>query len=186
MSPADTPLAILTADPDGFALTDMGSGTFYEGPPSDCNVSRIIDIPMPPGDLVGILVGVPPLIQAAGSTIAWVQMGYHLMTLTNPTDRLEQTLQIVSGPRGNHALRSVVWHAGSVLYDLRFMHWQPAGKGGPLLPREIRFAMPGQDSAVALRYDSIAVDSAVDAGAFRQDPPPGFAVHHVDCPPSAP
>ncbi len=181
MSPADTPLAILTANPDGFALMDAGGGAFYEGPPSACNVERLLDIPMPPATVVAMLLGMPPLIDASSRRVAWMKKGYNLLTLSNPTDKLEQVVQVLSGPKGNMAIRSVVWKAGSVLYDLRFVHRQPAGPKGPLLPREIRFAMPGQGSAVTLKYDTIIVDPEITGDAFRQDPPPGFPVHHVDC-----
>jgi hypothetical protein len=177
MSPADIPLATLTADEDSFALMDAGSDAFYTGPPSPCNVARLLGIPMPPSSVAGVLTGVPPLIEAQDRKLEWVLSGYHLLTLRS--GGVTQTVQILAGNLGVSALRSVVWKDDHILYDLRFLDRKPAS--GTLLPHRIRFTNPRESTAVELTYTSLEVDAEIPPGSFHQDPPPGMAVRHVDC-----
>jgi len=180
MSPADTPLAILTADENRFALTDVGQGVYYTGPPSACNVARLLGIPMSPRSVLGILTGSPPLIDTGDRSVTWNMKGYHLLTLRGDGDLL-QRVQIVSGELGTTALRSVVWSGDAILWDLRFQHRAPVGPGGPALPRTIRIAMPQDERAVEVTYRDIEVNVEIPDDAFVQTPTPGLPVVHVDC-----
>jgi outer membrane lipoprotein-sorting protein len=181
MSPADTPLAILTADESSFALLDSTQDAFFKGPPSACNVARLLSIPLPPEAVADMLSGAPPLIEAQERRLTWKLKGYHLLTLRS--GELKQQVQVVTGKLGMSALRSVVWRGKSIVYDLRFLHRVPVGKTGQALPRKIRFSMPHSSRAVELTYRSIEIDPQIPQEAFHQDPPQGLPVRHVDCEP---
>lgn len=179
MSPVDTPLAILTADPLSFALLDATQDAYFTGPPSSCNVARLLGIPMPPDAVADMLSGVPPLIEAEDRRLEWKMKGYHLLTLR--AGALKQQVQIVTGALGTNALRSVVWRGKSIVYDLRFLKRGPVGKTGHSLPHSISFAMPAESRAVVLTYRDVTIDPDIPDGTFTQSPPPGLPVHHVDC-----
>jgi hypothetical protein len=179
MSPVDTPLAILTADPLSFALLDATQDAFFTGPPLPCNVARLLGIPMPPDAVADMLSGIPPLIEAEDRRLEWKMKGYHLLTLRSGT--LKQQVQIVTGSLGVNALRSVVWRGKSVVYDLRFMKRAPVGKSGHSLPHSISFSMPQESRAVVLTYRDVTIDPDIPEGTFTQSPPPGLPVHHVTC-----
>ncbi len=179
MSPVDTPLAILTADALSFALLDATQDAFFTGPPSSCNVARLLGIPMPPDAVADMLSGIPPLIEAQDRHLEWKMKGYHLLTLRS--GELKQQVQIVTGTLGTNALRSVVWRGKSIVYDLRFLKRGPVGKTGHSLPHAISFAMPQESRAVVLTYRDVTIDPEIPDDAFTQSPPPGLAVHHVDC-----
>lgn len=179
MSPVDTPLAILTADPVSFALLDATKDAFFTGPPAACNVARLLGIPMPPDAVADMLSGIPPLIEATDRRLEWKMKGYHLLTLRS--GELKQQVQIVTGVLGVNALRSVVWRGKSIVYDLRFMKRGAVGKSGHSLPRTISFSMPQDSRAVVLTYRDVTIDPDIPDGTFSQSPPPGLAVHHVDC-----
>jgi hypothetical protein len=181
MSPADTPLAILTADSHSFSLLDTAEDAFFTGPPSDCNVARLLNIPLPPSAVADILTGTPPLIEADDRHLSYKLKGYHILTLRQ--GGVEQKVQIVSGKLGTSALRSVVWMGEQVIYDLRFLHRSPVGPKGPALPRSIRFSMPQRSTTVELTYRDIEIDPEIPDAAFHQEPPPGIPVHYVDCEP---
>jgi hypothetical protein len=110
MSPVDTPMAILTANESTFALMDVKSDAFYTGPPSACNVARMLQIPLPPAAVAGILTGTPPLMDPQEQRLEWKLKGYHLLTLRRLHDM--QVVQIVTGRQGTSALRYVYWHKG--------------------------------------------------------------------------
>jgi hypothetical protein len=179
MSPVDTPLAILTADPHSFALLDATQDAFFTGPPSSCNVARLLGIPLPPDAVADMLSGIPPLIEADDRRLEWKMKGYHLLTLRSGA--LKQQVQIVTGTLGVNALRSVVWRGKSIVYDLRFMKRAPVGKSGHSLPHSISFSMPQESRAVVLTYRDITLDPEIPEGTFTQSPPPGLPVKHVDC-----
>jgi hypothetical protein len=181
MSPADTPLSILTADSERFRLLDVGAGVLYTGPPESCNVARLISIPMDPRSVVDILTGTPPLIEAAERDVEFRPKGYHLLTLRSPGSGLKQTVQLVSGMLGTTAIRSVVWRGETVLYDLRFRERHPVGKEGPALPHRIQFTMPGEGTMVTLEYTKIDLDPDLPEDAFTLDPPASIPRRHMSC-----
>lgn len=181
MSPADTPLSILVADSQRFELLDVGGNVFYTGPPSSCNVAKLLSIPMSPEAVVDILSGIPPLIEATERRVEFKPKGYHLLTLQAPTGDLTQTVQMVSGMMGTAAIRSVVWRGDSMLYDLRFREHSALGHPAVPLPREIQFTMPSEGTTVTLRYGHVEIDPDLDADIFDIDPPAGLPVHPLTC-----
>jgi hypothetical protein len=181
MSPADTPLSILTASAERFSILDVGGNVFYTGLPSTCNVEKLVSIPMSPEALVDILTGRPPMIEAKARSIEWKPKGYHLLTLTGPAGDLSQTVQLVSGMLGTHAIRSVVWRGESLLYDLRFEQVAPVGGDGFAMPRRIRFAMPSEGTQVTLEYSKVEIDPELPEGIFDFAPPAGIPMLKLDC-----
>jgi hypothetical protein len=59
------PVAVLTTDGVLFQLADLQHGTFTEGPASATSVSRLLPLELPPGELVSLLLGLPPLLEDA-------------------------------------------------------------------------------------------------------------------------
>ena len=89
-------------------------------------------------------------------------------------------VQIVTGRLGTSALRSVFWHKGKIVYDLRFRDHRAAANS-TILPHRISFSMPERGTVVELVYRSIEIDPEIPEGTFTQEPPPGLPVYHVDC-----
>ena len=92
----EQPLSILVTDGMQFSLWDMDKGRFYKGAATPQNISRVIPIPMDGPEVAGILLGDPPLIPFANSSLEWDnQNGLYILTLSN--SRQTQIIKIHPG-----------------------------------------------------------------------------------------
>jgi hypothetical protein len=178
ISPFNTPLSVLTVNGRIFALHDLREGRYLTGPADPCNIARLIQIPMPPGDVMQILLGNSPRIEGT-QKITWNKEGFYQVVIQ--TDNQIQRLEI--GPLKNELplLKSRLEDKRGTIFDITYDRWYPVK--GISIPHEIHIQMPRDQVDIKLRYNKNGVEFNVNLPeeAFSQSPPSGTSAEEVVC-----
>ncbi len=178
VSPFGSPMSVLTVNDGVFALHDLREGRYLTGPAEPCNIARLVRIPLPPEDVMAILVGHTPIIDGA-EEVAWDNRGFYRVTISDAPRT--QLLDIGPGEKTLPLQRSKLEDEAGTVFDLTYDRWHSVGVAA--MPHEIRIKMPRQKADLLLRYDEGGVELNVDlpADAWDQSPPQGLTVEQVTC-----
>jgi hypothetical protein len=178
VSPFGNPLNVLTINDDKFAIHDLREGKYLTGPAEPCNIAKFVRIPMPPEDVVRILVGHTPLM-AGKAKVTWDTQGFYRVSISDG----ERTQHLEIG--GDHETlplsRSRLEDAEGTVFDITYGRWQPVD--GHMMPHEIRVKMPLEKAHILVRYDKGGVELNVELpeDAWSQTPPPHLTPELVTC-----
>jgi len=179
VSPFGSPLQVLTVHEGQFALHDLREGRFFTGEALPCNIAHLIRIPLPPEDVMKILIGLSPVIDGS-RTVNWDRRGFYNVEITGESG--QQQLHI-SGDRNRlELIHSRLKRAdGTTAFDLSFEDWDPIGGGR--IPHHIRVKMPRDKADLLLRYDNDGVEINVDLphDAWIQKTPSGLRAEILTC-----
>ncbi len=139
-SPFGATISTLTSDGEHFALFDLPTKTFFEGPATTCNVERFTRVPVPPLALVELLRGQAPVLAhtADAARIEWQSGffggGHYLLELSGANAaRQEIELEPVPDdwdrPYGQQRVRVTavrVWQEQAELYRVELAGHEPA------------------------------------------------------------
>jgi hypothetical protein len=212
ISPLGSTVLTLTSDGHGFGLANFREKRFLEGPASACNIARLTGVPVPPSALVRLLRGQAPLLkhEPSGLLVAWSTKGYYVVTIASTRDATEE-LHLAPRPvdwdkpwsdQRMRLLDVTVRQYGDVLYHAELESHAVAAMGteridalgsdpplppsGPFcdaeIPKRIHLEVPGPNADVEFRYEEITWNPPLPEGIFRQAPPDGLPVEHVECP----
>ncbi len=173
--------AVLTSDGERFALYDAKSGSYYRGRPTPENVSSLLPLALPPGELVAILCGAAPIRPGAPASVSG-----------------RDGLAVLAVGRGDAA-----WEVGvGAELAVEQARLPPGGPGGPpgyalefglfrhqagrRFPTELTLTAtaPKQVQVTLAWKGDLEVNRPPDPGLFRLDPPRGARV--IDLVPGAP
>ncbi|MBM4319739.1 MAG: DUF4292 domain-containing protein [Deltaproteobacteria bacterium] len=175
LSPFDAPLGIFTCDGERFQLYDLKEQRFYHGPATPENMARLLPLPLPPTDLVEVLLGSAPLLPAP-TGVAWDEAaGHYLLMLALPEGQ-HQVVRL--DPRDLTVLSARVETAkGRTIYLLEFDDFAgtPAGR----LPRSIHVEMPAAEVDLTLSWKEREVNVEIPAEAWSQEPPRGARIERL-------
>lgn len=178
ISPFSTPLSVLTVNQDKFGLHYLNEGRYLQGEATPCNIARLVRIPLPPDDVIQILVGHTPIIPG-NPKITWDRKGFYRVVIKN--ESMTQTLHI--GPtRGElPLLESHLSDKNGTVFRITYDRWFEAG--GISTPHEIRVEMPRDKADLRIRFNpgGIELNPDLPEDAFIVMPPPGRAVEQVTC-----
>ncbi|MCP4197316.1 MAG: DUF4292 domain-containing protein [Proteobacteria bacterium] len=181
ISPFNTPLSVLTANGSTFALHDLRNGRYFTGPADPCNIARLINIPLPPGDILQILLGNSPRIKGIES-VTWHNKGFYRVVIKSETQR--QRLEI--GPLKSELplKNSLLEDEYGTVFDITYDRWYPVN--GISIPHEIHIKMPRDqvDLKISFNNNGIELNVELPEKAFAQSPPPGTVAEEVICPAS--
>jgi hypothetical protein len=178
MSPVDTPLAVLVSDGTDFALHDVAGNRYYFGAASPCNIARLVRLPLDGGSVLRILLGLPPRVPGAPSTVSWDGEGYYVYRqeaedgsvleahIAPLGDRLDTLLVRLVDNRGT------VWEA--VFDDRREV-------GGLRLPGHVRFTGRDAEGPVDVRYETLETNVELPDDAWTYPAPEGIPAEQVGC-----
>jgi hypothetical protein len=178
MSPVDTPLAVLVSDGTDFALHDVAGNRYYFGAASPCNIARLVRLPLDGGSVLRILLGLPPRVPGAPSTVSWDGEGYYVYRqeaedgsvleahIAPLDDRLDTLLVRLVDNRGT------VWEA--VFDDRREV-------GGLRLPGHVRFTGRDAEGPVDVRYETLETNVELPDDAWTYPAPEGIPAEEVGC-----
>jgi hypothetical protein len=167
------PQAVLSVNGAGFGLYSAQDNTFYRGPASPQNVSRLLPIVLPADELTQIMLGGAPRIPHETASLRLDdRCACYELTLRN--GGVTQVLQI--DPRHYRVLGSRI--EGAPAYQLAFDDHADYGK--IVFPRHLVLRAPEASVDVDLRYTQVTLNESPDLTLFDVEPPEGVRVVEVD------
>jgi outer membrane lipoprotein-sorting protein len=135
----------------------------YEGPATPGNVSRLVGTPVTVGDLVDILLGLPPARTAAGAPRldAWGDDEWRVVI---PLADGLQSLWFTAA--SGLLVRAEEAHAGTVTLRLVFADYRDG------FPYRVEVSSPSTGRRAALAYDAVERNAPLDPTLFMPPPAP--------------
>lgn len=174
--------AVLVADGKRFALYDARDGVLYRGEATPENVSRLLPLTLPAGEIATMLCGSAPILAAPPVS---AEPDGALLLLTLGSDGMGQRLGVgdeaaVEWSRLHRAAAPGASAPAAPDYELAFDVFRH--RGGARFPTEADLRAPSARVRVALRWkDDLEVNGPAEPGLFHLEPPRGARV--VDLPP---
>lgn len=163
------PSGILVSDGRRFVMFASDAGVWQRGAATAENVSRVLPVSLPPGELVSMLLGRAPRLDDPAPTLA-VDPEANAFRVTLRASGRTQELWV--DPAWKRVVRSRIDGPGG--YTLTFEGFEDV-HGAPF-PRTITFS--GQGS-VALQYTDVRLGEQPDPALFDPEPPPGVPVEQM-------
>ena len=155
------PLWVLVSDGFSYQLWRAEDGTVGRGQATAQEMMQLLSLPLDGVELVGTMLGEPPLIAWASSSLArdgrrrrWQ------IELSN--SRQPQSLALDAESLFPLALST--WEERRLLYRVTLEAQK--GEGALPLPREIYFRMPAQDIGVQIRLRELELNPPIDEAVF--------------------
>lgn len=182
------PAAVLTSDGDNFQLSDLREGVFLHGPTCPQNIARLLGISVEAEQVLRLLTGDTPLIDAVERSMECVD-GLYLVRLVGADGTTQEVVfsqreaengafpeaqeltlrrSTKRGPDGNRE-----WE---VTYD------DYLDVDGQRFPTNVRFIDEIHGADTTVRVKAISLNPDVPQGAFQQTPAPGMSIELAPCP----
>lgn len=180
-SPLGGALSTLTTDGTEFALLDVRNNRFLQGPAKACNVARLIQLAIPPADVVAVLMGGAPLDgKVAGVSWNPHNGGREVLTLALP-DGGREILELDAGDKRWDLMRAERRDAaGTILWRVSDDGWKDRD-GGVRLPDVEDVEQPPRGVDVEIKFRSVEPNVALPDELFRLPPPEGITPEAADC-----
>jgi len=177
LSPTDDLVAMLASDGQRFTSFQRGADVCYTGRSCRENVARFSMFPMEGAQLVDVLVGGVPVIEAMESEMAWDERaGAYRIELRGA----QNTLQRIWVAHGTWDVkRSEVLRDGKLQVNLVFD--DVAVVAGERLPHTIDMKMPSRNSDLRVRYRDVELNTEISDDAFAVPCPAGTRVETLLC-----
>lgn len=177
LSPTDDVVSVLATDGVGFTTFERGAKVCYTGRACAENVGRLVPIAMRPDQLVGVLVGRPPLIEHGVERASWdKKVGAYRLELEGQGG-LVQRLWVAHG--SGEVRRAQLVEGGTVTVDLTYDGWSK--EGAYRLPHQLDVKMKRGDVDLRLVYRTVDLDLDLDPSAFQVQCPAGTDVRVLRC-----
>ena len=168
----DQPLSILVTDGMEFSLWDMQKGRFLSGPATPANISQAIPIPMDGPEVVGILLGDPPVIPYA-SVEHFIEKDLDQYRIIFKNSR--QMQEILIHPETLRP-KKVTCRSGDVLeYQLTYEGWIQ-NSDGSVIPQKMFFELPSEQVRLTLKLSESEHNLPLDNNLFILSPPEGVSI----------
>ncbi|TNF33638.1 MAG: DUF4292 domain-containing protein [Deltaproteobacteria bacterium] len=177
LSPTDDVVSVLATDGERFTTFERGAKACYTGLACPENVGRLVPIALRPDQLLGVLVGAPPLIAHGVERASWdKKVGAYRLELEGQGG-LVQRLWVAHGT--GDVRRAQLLEQGKVTVDLTYEDWSK--EGAYRLPHQLDVKMKRGDVDLRLIYRTIDVDLALEPAAFQVQCPAGTDVRVLPC-----
>jgi outer membrane lipoprotein-sorting protein len=179
-SPLGGALATLTSDGTKFALLDVRNNRFLAGAANACNVARLIQLAIPPDDVVAVLMGGAPL-DGTVKGVSWDPNngGREVLTLALP-DGSTEIIQLDARDKRWDVMRAERRDAAGKLL------WRVTNDGfkehdGVRLPDVEDVEEPPHGADAEIKFRSVEPNLEIKDDLFRLTPPEGVPVEAADC-----
>lgn len=173
LSPTLDLLALLSTDGERFTSFERGGKQCLVGPACPANLSRLVPIALPADQLVGVLVGLPPLYSAPERTLTWdSERGLYRVRIGHSSG---QHQDVYIEPR-TFRYAGAVWFRGTA----RLASVQYAGRKGSL-PEVLRLQSSRPKTDLTLTWREPDTEEAPDADTFSVSCPDGMPVVELGC-----
>jgi len=177
LSPTDDVVSVLATDGQSFTTFERGAEACYTGRACPENVGRLVPIALRPDQLLGVLVGAPPLIAHGVEKAEWdPKVGAYRLELEGEGG-LVQRLWVSHGT--GDVRRAQLLERGEVTVDLTYDDW--SREGAYRLPHQIDVKMKRDDVDLRLIYRDLDLDLDLDDAAYVVECPSGTEVRVLHC-----
>lgn len=180
MTPTGEMVAVLATDGARFTSFERGGKECQTGPACARNLARLVPLALPPNELVDALLGRPPRLQGASSTMRWDgDRGAWHVVLTRAAGKEALKQELWLRPPQMDVLASIVTRDGKRLISIAYA---AHGKRGiPGLPGKLRIQMPEQKADVSIELRDVEAGEEIEADAFALPCPRGMPVVELSC-----
>jgi outer membrane lipoprotein-sorting protein len=170
--------ALLVTDSSRLQALFINEGQMYEGAASAHNLSSFLPIPLPPEEIVSLLLGKPFLIDCDPVDLELRQeKDLYILKLSSRTGERVQRLWIE--PVNFRTVRSETTYPGdTILLIAEFDDFKEIN--GDWFPASISIKIPSEDIDVKVKYQSPELNPVLDSSLFTITPPPGITLVELD------
>ena len=182
------PAAVLTSSNSEFQLSDLRENVFMHGPTCPDNISRLLGIAMDARNVLRLLTGDTPVIDAETESME-CNGGRYVVTLKSLDGTTQEVAFAVKegdedkapGDQQLELRRSRLQTAeGVVQWEANYGDYETVD--GHAFPTRVSFVDNAHDTDTSVRIKSITVNPNVPADAFRQTARPGMESKLSPCP----
>jgi outer membrane lipoprotein-sorting protein len=181
------PAAVLTSDGETFQLSDLREGTFLHGPTCPENIARLLGISVDARNILRVLTGDTPMIDATERSMECRDGGYVVMLAAADGTTQEVAFSVDDADREKPAaaqrltLRRSTERApdGNRRWEATYDDYIDVE--GQSFPTQVRFVDDLNGADTSVRVKSISLNPDVPEGAFEQAPSPGMSIELASC-----
>jgi outer membrane lipoprotein-sorting protein len=168
----------IASDGSRLCAYHRGDRTFYRGRATAANLSRFTRLDLELGDVVDLLIGLPPHREWRGRpSIAFERPEGYWRVETLLSDG--GSLAVWFDPDSLLPVRATESSAtGAVRYTAKYGRYSVIS--GVAMPAAVRFEVPEQETKIDLRYSEVSVNADLAAGLFTFDAPAGSKIVDLD------
>lgn len=184
LSPTDDMVSVLATDGARFTSFERGAKFCFVGRACPSNVGRFASIPLEADELVGVLIGRPPIIPHGEKRLSWDKDvgGYRLELFGAGADLAMargRVQRLWIGHDDGRVLRTALVDGGKTKVDVRYSEF--SRRGGHLLPTRLDAKLAREATDLRLEYRDIDVAPELGDGAFNFVCPSGTTLEELPC-----
>jgi|GEM_PF-767805 len=183
LSPVGTAVLLLVIRGEDLALHAPARREYGVGRATRETLGRLIRFPVPPGVLLRLLVGLPPLPVRPGDPRAQVVQEERALRVESVDGPFWQRLW--TDPEGTRLAAGELWEAGRLLLRFRFREWNRFE--GTAFPSLVILESGLEGTRVTIRYEAVRLNGPVEADLFELPRPadPGTRILDLSRGPAA-
>lgn len=187
LSPTDDVVSVLVSDGARFTAYQRGAASCFVGRACPSNVGRFASIPLESDELVGVLLGRPPVIPhrvSPAPSMSWDRdVGAYRVELTGDSADLglahgrTQRLWVAHGD--GRIVKTALFEDGKAKVEVTYSDFGTIG--GKVMPRRLDIHMARESTDLRLDYRDLDLSPELEPGAFTFTCPSGTNLEELPC-----
>lgn len=184
LSPTDDVVSVLATDGERFVAFERGKKSCYVGRACPANVGRFTGFPLATDDLVGVLIGRPPIVPHERADFTWdKKMGAYRLDLVGTAAQLGgtkgETQRLWVRHEDGRVIRMQMKSGDKTEVDVRYSDWRTVK--GHALPGRIDVKMARGNVDLRVDFRDIDLESPIEDKAFVFECPTGTVMEEQPC-----
>lgn len=184
LSPTDDSVSILATDGDRFTSYQRGQDTCWVGRACPSNVGRFASVPLEADELVGVLLGRPPIIAHASMTMKWdAAVGAYRLDLEGAASDLAmahgRTQRLWVAHADGRIVRTALLEGGKTRVDVTYSDFKRVGER--VVPGQLDVRLARDQTDLRLEYRDIDLATPLQPNAFTFECPDGTGLEELPC-----
>jgi hypothetical protein len=171
LSAFGVPLLVLASNGERLGVSVPPENLFYTGAATAENLASFVKLPLPPAELVHLLLYQPELLQGYKEEAYTLPEGGWLLVRHGTLQRQE----LVFGPLRQLVEVSFFDHNDLIL-RVEYGQFSESGRG---FPHRMSLEVPGRFTTVTLEFSDLETNAPLRSGLFQLTPPPGAKVVYL-------
>ena len=184
LSPTDDSVSVLATDGERFTSYQRGQSTCWVGRACPSNVGRFASVPLESDELVGVLLGRPPIIAHAAKTMKWDSaVGAYRLDLEGAAADLGmahgRTQRLWVAHADGRIVRTALLEDGKTKVDVTYSEFKRVAE--IVVPGQLDVTLAREQTDLRLEYRDIDLATPLQPDAFRFECPQGTALEELPC-----